>query len=81
MDVERINNLNSLQQNYPCGYFYIVKQVDNQLTRNLLNWYSINIIKFIKKTKNNDEVEGGLGMSNLSSNPTLVCKLEYFDKI
>ena len=55
--------------------------MNNQKERKFISWHYIEIDKFINKTINNKIIDGGLGMSNLSNNPTLVFELKFFNKI
>ena len=70
-----------MKDTYSTNYYYIVKQVNNQKERKFISWHYIEIDKFINKTINNKIIDGGLGMSNLSNNPTLVFELKFFNKI
>jgi hypothetical protein len=78
MDTRRVNNIVDIKKTYNCDYFYIVKQVDNQEERKFLKWHYIEINNFVKETQNNEEIEGGAGMSNIGKNLTLVCELKHF---
>lgn len=81
IDTRRIKSIKKLKDTYSTNYYYIVKQVNNQKERKFISWHYIEIDKFINKTINNKIIDGGLGMSNLSNNPTLVCELKFFNKI
>jgi len=81
MDDRRIKSLGRLQQLTGMSYWYIVREIDNQHSRNLTGWHSIGLNKFIQQTAAQKKIEGGTGMRSYgSSNPTRVCPLENFSK-
>ena len=81
MDVRRIENIEKLSNSFGVNYLYLVRQVNNQNDRVFEDWLYISIEDFVKYTRQNNTIEGGAGMSNLGSNPTLVCELKRFKKI
>lgn len=78
MDLQRINDIAEISTAFNVDYLYVVKEINNQKIRKFLNWRYIPIAFFIDNIKDNPIVNGGLGMSNIESNPTVVCEKKYF---
>ncbi|MDR6733471.1 hypothetical protein [Sphingobacterium sp. 2149] len=78
MDIPRIQFFRSLKATVGFETFYIVKQINDQTSREFVNWRAISMSNFIKNC-NQQPVEGGTGMRSIgSSNPTLICPEEFF---
>lgn len=84
MDIERINDYNTLIKWFPSFRFrYIVRQIDNQQDRNFVNWRSIDMQDFINiAISDPDGKSGGQGMlpkKEASKHiKTAICLLEKF---
>jgi len=79
MDLRRIESLTKLSKTFKVQAFYVVRHVDNQINRNFIDWRIIELEKFKESILSSPIIEGGFGMrSRNSSNPTKVCKIEYF---
>lgn len=84
MDIERINDYNTLIKWFPSFRFrYIVRQIDNQQDRNFVNWRSIDMQDFINIAISDPDGEsGGQGMlpkKEASKHvKTAICLLEKF---
>jgi len=79
MDVGRMQSLLHISDRTGIPYHYIVRQVEDQIARNFVQWLSIEMKEFEKGVLGQKFIEGGTGMrSQSSSNPTLVCPLERF---
>ena len=82
MDTRRMEQLISISDLTELPYLYIVRRVEEQTRRWFLEWRMIDMIDFQTHTTGLREIEGGHGMRMRgSSNPTLVCPIEYFDEL
>jgi len=78
MDVPRIDFFNTFINITGIEVYYIVKQINNQIDRKIIAWRAIKMGNFIANAESR-AVEGGTGMrSRFSSNPTKICRDEYF---
>ena len=79
MDVRRIQSLNTLSEAFDTKALYIVRHVNNQADRILVDWRIISMDKFRQLVEFNPVVQGGFGLrSQNSDNPTRVCEFEHF---
>lgn len=78
MDIPRIRFFHSLKTIVGIETFYIIKQINDQISREFVNWRVISMTDFIKNCYR-QPVEGGSGMRSIySSNPTLICPEKFF---
>lgn len=81
MDVPRVLFYKELINKIGCSVFYVVRQIENQLTRKFMSWRIIDMQSFIKNCKK-VSVEGGTGMRSVNSNnPTWICEDSYFNRL
>ncbi|EKO3962960.1 hypothetical protein KW503_08175 [Vibrio fluvialis] len=81
MDIRRIDSLIKLQNSFSTSAFYVVRHIDNQEDRNFLGWKVIDMETFDRMASNR-RVEGGHGMrGENTSNPTRLCKVNYFKEL
>lgn len=82
LDVPRIKDFIKIQDKSNIPYVLIIRHIDNQIDRNLIDWKYVLIDEFINDVKSEATVEGGTGMrSSHSSNPTLICSLNLFKNL
>ena len=82
LDIPRIIDLHRIQKESNIEYIIIVKHINNQSERKLVNWKSIALSDFIEDVRDEEEVKGGTGMrSSNSYNPTLICDFDLFNDL
>lgn len=73
MDYIRLSALSGIP------YALIVKHINNQKERRLINWKAIGIDSFVKAVEGEKEVLGGTGMRSVNSeNYTRICPIDLF---
>lgn len=79
LDIPRIKDLRYIQEKSTLEYHVVIRHINNQIDRNLIDWKTISIQEFWNNVKDQKSIEGGTGMrSSQSSNPTLICSLSQF---
>lgn len=82
LDIPRLEDMKKIESTSRIKYHLIVKHINNQSDRKLINWKQISIANFDKNVKNQKEVLGGTGMrSSNSINPTKICDFNLFRNI
>lgn len=82
MDTPRLEDIINIAHRLCVEYYYVVKEVNNQVDRVFVDWWVIEIKDFHKITKGGVIFEGGIGMATSinSSHPTVVAPLYSFRK-
>lgn len=82
LDVPRLKDFILIQEKSDLEYHLIVREINNQKERKLLNWMHVSITNFQNNVKDKKEVMGGTGMrSKNSKNPTKICDYDMFNNI
>lgn len=77
MDIDRINDLTTLQDKTGMQVFYLVREVADQVNRQFLRWRSIRLDTFRQNL--GEQIQGGHGMGFAEAKyPTRVCPEQYF---
>lgn len=81
LDIPRLNDFLKIEQQTTIPYRLIVRHINSQTERVLIDYKTVTIKNFHKDCINDNTVEGGTGMrASNSKNPTLICALEKFEK-
>ena len=79
MDLRRINSLGALFEALGAKAYYIVRHINNQTDRMLVDWRIISMDKFRNLVELSPTVQGGHGLrSQGSDNPNRVCEFRHF---
>lgn len=82
MDEHRIEAINRLRLECGVDYNYIIREIADQESRELIAWRSISMDKFTAIVSKLPSIEGGHGMrSQNTSNPTRICPSGNFATI
>ncbi|MBC7003522.1 hypothetical protein BIZ37_13225 [Photobacterium sp. BZF1] len=81
MDVRRIKSLLELESKLDLSAYYLVRHINDQKSRNFIDWRIINMKKFDARASKLP-VQGGVGMGRSGSdNPTRICEFSEFAKL
>ena len=79
LDVPRLNDLLRISNETKLDYYLIVRQINNQIARELIAWKTIKINDFAADVWGDTKVIGGTGMRSTNSvNATLICSYDLF---
>ncbi|MBU8892404.1 MAG: hypothetical protein KOO66_06470 [Bacteroidales bacterium] len=79
LDTGRLDDFRKMQNKTGLDYILIVRHINNQKDRELINWKYITVNDFNNDCKDEKPIQGGTGMRSVnSSNPTLICSLDKF---
>ena len=79
IDVPRIRDFYKIQKMTGLKYHIVIRHINNQQDRNLIDWKFIEVNDFIDNVKQKAKVEGGQGMNTKgTSKPTLICDYNKF---
>ena len=79
LDVPRLDDLLRISRETKLEYHLVVRHVNNQTERKLIEWKKIKIDDFAADVKGDKKVIGGTGMRSANSiNQTLICSYDQF---
>jgi len=83
MDVDRMKDMLAIEERTGLPYYYVVREVNNQVERKFLGWRRIAIRRFYDLTRGYGTIEGGTGMATArnTDHPTLVAPAQHFQII